>query len=104
MARSGGGIGDLGYEGEPDAVYAPIKKPQNTDLSDLERHLNRRLARIWVSAEWGVGHFKNWRITTTCYRADLSRIDTDIQATVGRQKLNEQFADRRLTYDQIKAA
>jgi hypothetical protein len=88
MARSGGGIGDLGYEGEPDAVYTPIKKPQNTDLSDLERHLNRRLARI----------------TTTCYRADLSRIDTDIQATVGRQKLNEQFADRRLTYDQIKAA
>lgn len=104
VRQSGGGIGDLGYEGEPDIVHTPIKKRPNIDLRGFERDLNRSLARVRVGVEWGVGHFKNWRITTTRYRSDLSRIDTDIQATVGLQKLNEQFADRPLTYDRIKAA
>ncbi len=85
-------------------MHTPIKKRLNADLSDVERDLNRSLARIRVGAEWGVGHLKNWRILATCYRSDLSRIDTDIHAVVGLQKLNEQLADRRLTYDRIKAA
>lgn len=38
----------------------------------------------------------------TRYRSDLSRIDTDIRAVVGLQKLKEQFAERRLTFDRIK--
>ncbi len=104
VRRSGGGIGDLGYEGEPDIVHTPIKKRSNIDLRSFEHDLNRSLARVRVGVEWGVGHLKNWRITTTRYRSDLSRINTDIQATVGLQKLNEQFADRPLTYDRIKAA
>ncbi len=47
---------------------------------------------------------KNWRIMTTRYRSDLGRIDADIQAAVGLQVLNEQFADRRLTFDRVKKA
>lgn len=104
LQRSGGGIGDLGYEGEPDVVHTPIKKRPNIDLRDLERDLNRTFTRIRVGVEWGVGHLKNWRILATRYRSDLARIDTDIQATVGLHKLNEHFSGRRLTYDRIKAA
>lgn len=104
LHQSGGAIGDLGYEGEPDVVRTPVKKRPNIDLRDVERDLNRAFARIRVGAEWGVGHLKNWRILSTRYRADLSRIDTDIQAAVGLQKLNEQFSGRRLTYDRIKTA
>jgi hypothetical protein len=52
----------------------------------------------------GVAHLKNWRILASRYRSDLSRIDTDIQATTGLQKLNEQFAERNLSFDRIKTA
>lgn len=104
MKKSGGGIGDLGYEGEPEVVYTPIKKRQKVGLRDLERHLNRGLAQIRVGAEWGVGHLKNWRILSTRYRSDLSRIDTDIQAAVGLQRLNERTSEHRLTYDRVKKA
>lgn len=102
IRQSGGGIGDLGYEGEPDVVHTPIKKRQNTDLRDFERDLNRAFAKIRVGVEWGVGHLKNWRILTTRYRSDLDRIDTDIQATVGLQRLNERTSGHRLTYDRTK--
>ena len=104
LRQSSGGIGDLGYEGEPDVVHTPIKKRPNINLGDVERDLNRSLARIRVGVEWGVGHLKNWRILTTRYRSDLSRIDTDIQATAGLQKLNEQLTEQPLTYERIKAA
>lgn len=104
LRRSGGVLGDLGYEGEPDVVHIPIKKRPEAERRDVERDANRSFARVRVGVEWGVGHLKNWRILTTRYRSDLSRIDTDIHAAVGLQKLNERFAQRRLTYDRIKAA
>ena len=104
LHHAGGGIGDLGYEGEPDVAHTPIKKRPNIGLRGVERDLNRSLARVRVGVEWGVGHLKNWRILTTRYRSDLARIDTDIQATVGLQKLNEQFTDQPFPYDRIKAA
>jgi hypothetical protein len=44
--RCGGAIDDLGYQGEPDAVHTPIKKPQHQDFTGLERDLNRSFARI----------------------------------------------------------
>src|SRR5512135_651196 len=100
MKKSGGGIGDLGYEGEPEVVHTPFKKRQKVGLRDLERHLNRGLAQIRVGAEWGVGRLKNWRILTTRYRSDLSRIDT----AVGLRRLNERTSEHRLTYDRIKKA
>jgi hypothetical protein len=103
-AGGGVGIGDLGYEGEPGAVRTPAKKKPGRELSDAERRLNTQFAKIRVAVEWGVGHMKNWRIMTTRYRSDLSRIDTDLQAAVGLQVLNEQFADRRLTFDRVKKA
>jgi len=103
-AGGGRGIGDGGYEGEREAVCTPIKKKPKTDLADFAKKLNAVFAKIRVPVEWGVGHIKNWRILATRYRSDLSRIDTDIQATVGLQVLNEWHSDRRLTFDRVKKA
>ena len=52
--------------------------------------------------EWAIAHLENWRILATRYRSDLSRIDTDIQAVAGLQKLNEAHAERRRAFDRIK--
>ena len=38
------------------------------------------------------------------YRSGLDRIDTDIRAVIGLQKLNEESAGRRLTFKRIKMA
>ena len=97
-------VGDLGYQGEPAAVNTPIKKKQNIDLTQDQQDFNTAFAKIRVAVEWGVGHVKNWRILATRYRSDLKRIDTDIQAVIGLQKLNEESAPRRLTFDRIKTA
>jgi len=104
VERIGHALGDLGYEGEPDAVNTPIKKKPRIDLTEDQREFNTTFARIRVAVEWGVAHAKNWRILATRYRSDLSRIDADIQAAVGLQKLNEEYAERPLTFDRIKAA
>jgi len=103
VKRSGGCIGDLGYEGESD-VNTPIKRKPGIPLVEWQAHFNTQLAKIRVAAEWGIGHAKNWRILTSRYRSDLTRIDADIQAVVGLQKLNEQASDRRLKFGRVKAA
>jgi hypothetical protein len=104
LKRLSHALGDLGYEGEPNAVNTPIKKKPKIDLIDDQREFNITFARIRVAVEWGVGHAKNWRILATRYRSDLTRIHDDIQATIGLQKLNEETAGRRLTFQRIKAA
>jgi hypothetical protein len=104
LRQLGPAAGDLGYQGEPGAVNTPIKKKPNIDLIDDQRQFNTTFAKIRVAAEWGVGHAKNWRILATRYRSDLERIDTDIQAVIGLQKLNESLSERRLTFDRIKTA
>ena len=104
LHHADGGIGDLGYEDEPNVVHTPIKKRSNIDLCDHERQPTRTFARIRVSVEWRGGHLKNRRILATRYRSDLARIDTDIQTTVGLHKLNEHFSGRPPTYDRIKTA
>lgn len=100
----GHAAGDTGYLGEPAAVLTPIKKKPGIDLTAGQRAFNTTYARIRVGAEWGVGHAKNWRILSTRYRSDLERLDTDLQAVIGLQKLNEEFSNRRLTFDRIRAA
>ena len=100
----GHGLGDGGYQGEPDAIHTPIKKKPGIDLTDEQKEFNTAFARIRVGVEWGVGHAKNWRILATRYRSDLTRIDTDIQAAVGLQKLNERLSGRRLTFGRVKTA
>jgi hypothetical protein len=97
-------LGDTGYIGEPDALNTPIKKKPRIDLTDEQKQFNTVFARIRVAVEWAIGHLKNWRILATRYRSDLSRIDTDAQAVLGLQKLNEEFSGRRLTFDRIKSA
>ena len=44
LRTSGGGMGDVGYEGEPDVVHPPIKKRPNVDLREGDLH--RAFARI----------------------------------------------------------
>jgi len=104
LNKQGHAVGDGGYQGEPDAVKTPIKKRPGIDLTDNQKEYNTTFARIRVGVEWGVGHAKNWRILSTRYRSDLERIDTDIQAAIGLQKLNEEFSGRRLTFERIKTA
>ncbi len=104
VAGGSRGIGDLGYEGERDAVSTPVKKKPKKDLADFEKEINAVFSKIRVPVEWGVGHLKNWRILATRYRSDLSRIDTDIQAALGLQVLNEHHSERRLTFDRVKKA
>jgi DDE superfamily endonuclease/Helix-turn-helix of DDE superfamily endonuclease len=104
LKEKGHAVGDSGYQGEPDAVKTPIKRRPGIDLTDNQKEYNTTFARIRVGVEWGVGHAKNWRILTTRYRSDLERIDTDIQAAIGLQKLNEEFSGRRLTFERIKTA
>jgi DDE superfamily endonuclease len=100
----GRAIGDLGYEGEPGAVYTPIKKNPGTDLTEDQQDFNTTFAKIRVPVEWGIAHTKNWRILATRYRSDLARIDTDVQAVIGLEKLNEQHSGRPLTFQRIKNA
>jgi hypothetical protein len=100
----GHAVGDTGYLGEPEAVLTPIKKKPRIDLTVKQKSFNTTYARIRVGAEWGVGHAKNWRILSTRYRSDLDRIDTDLQAVIGLQKLNEELSDRKLTFKRIKMA
>jgi hypothetical protein len=106
VAHTGGGrgIGDLAYEGERKAVSTPVKKKPKKDLAEFEKEINTIFAKIRVPVEWGVGHLKNWRILSTRYRSDLARIDTDIQAAIGLQVLNEFHSDRRLTFNRVKKA
>lgn len=104
LSALGHAVGDLGYEGEPGAVYTPIKKKPNTDLTEDQQQFNTSFAKIRVAAEWGVAHAKNWRILATRHRSDLGRIDTDVQAVIGLQKLNEQHTGRQLTFQRIKTA
>lgn len=104
VRQAGGALGDLGYQGESDVIHVPIRKRPTVDLHGVERDINHSFARVRVAVEWGAAHLKNWRIATTRYRSNLTRIDVDIQAIVGLQKLNEQYAQRTLTYTRIKAA
>lgn len=100
LEGAGGMIADKGYQGS--SVVTPVKKKPGADLAEPDGALNRRLSTIRVAVEWAIAHLKNWRILATRYRSDLSRIDTDIRAVAGLQKLKEQFAERRLTFDRIK--
>ena len=68
---------------------------------DLEPEVR---AKIRVPVEWGIAHTKNWRILATRYRSDLARIDIDVQAVIGLEKLNEQHSGRPLTFQRIKNA
>ncbi|WP_239395015.1 transposase family protein [Frankia sp. CiP3] len=106
IAHAGGGrgIGDLAYEGERKAVSTHVKKKPKKELVEFEKKINTIFAKIRVPVEWGVGHLKNWRILSTRYRSDLACIDTDIQAAIGLQVLNEFHADRRLTFHRLKKA
>ena len=100
LERCGGAIADKGYQGS--SAITPIKKQPGGELAAPDQQFNTRLSKIRVAVEWAVAHLKNWHILATGYHSHLSRIDTDIQAVAGLQKLNEEHAERQLTFNQIK--
>lgn len=96
-------IGDSGFQGTT-AIH-PVKKAQgqaHDEVRQVDKIFNNTVSRLRVANEWVIAHLKNWRILTTRYRSDLTRIDTDIQATIGLQKLNEQFSETPLTWNRVK--
>ena len=102
LERCGGAIADKGDQGA--AAITPIKKQPGGELAASDRQVNTQLPTIRVAVEWAIAHLKNWRLLATRYRSDLTRIDTDIQAVAGLQKLNPAHTERRLTFDRTKAA
>ncbi len=81
-------------------AVADYQNPAGGKLAEPDRH---PAGDATGAAERSIAHLKNWRITTR-YRSDLSRIDTDIQAVVDRQQLNQHTSGHQLTYDRIKRA
>jgi DDE superfamily endonuclease/Helix-turn-helix of DDE superfamily endonuclease len=104
FAAAAKALGDTGYIGEGDHVAIPIKKKSGIDLTEHQRDFNTHFAKLRVGAEWGIAHLKNWRITSTRYRSELDRLNTDIAAVVGLQKLNETHTERRLDLSRIRKA
>jgi DDE superfamily endonuclease/Helix-turn-helix of DDE superfamily endonuclease len=100
VARSGGAIADAGYQGSP--AVTPIKKRPGIDRTETDRQFNTALAQVRVANEWGIAHLKNWRILSTRYRSQLHRLDTDLQAVLALQQLNERYSERRLHFARIK--
>ncbi len=100
LERCGGALADKGYQGS--SAITPTKKQPGGELAAPDQQFNTRLSKIRVAVEWAVAHLKNWRILATGYRSDLSRIDTDLQAVAGLQKLNEEHAERQLTFDRTQ--
>jgi hypothetical protein len=99
LSGSGGWIGDAGYQGR--AGISPIKKKPGVDRAAPDREFNTALAKLRAPGEWANAHLKNWRILATRYRGDLRRLDNVTAAVCGLQILNEQFSERRLSFDRV---
>jgi hypothetical protein len=68
--RSGGGIGDKGYQGT--GVIMPKKKPKGGELSNKDKESNANISALRAPVEQFIAHFKTWRIFHTDYRRPYS--------------------------------
>jgi hypothetical protein len=68
ILRSGGGIGDKGYQGT--GMITPRKKPIGPlgELSIADKECNKEISALRVLAEQAIAHFKSWRIFHADYR------------------------------------
>jgi len=101
LSGAGGWIGDAGYQGCEG--ISPIKKKPGVDRAEADQEFNTVLAKLRAPGEWANAHLKNWRILATRYRGDLSRLDNVTAAVCGLQILNEQFSERRLSFDRVRS-
>lgn len=72
-------VGDLGYLGT--GITTGIRKPPGRDLTEVEREVNRNIARIRVPVEHVIAQLKQWQILATGYRGRLDELP-DAIATV----------------------
>ena len=66
VRKSGGGLGDKGYQGT--SLATPRKKPKGGELSKRDKENNAALSSLRAPIERVVSHFKSWRIFHTDYR------------------------------------
>jgi DDE superfamily endonuclease/Helix-turn-helix of DDE superfamily endonuclease len=66
VEKSGGGIGDKGYQGC--GIVTPRKTPHGGELSKGDKANNAVISALRAPVERIVAHFKSWRIFHTDYR------------------------------------
>jgi len=66
VGKSGGGIGDKGYQGCD--IVTPRKTPPGGQLSKGDKANNAVISALRAPVERLVAHFKSWRIFHTDYR------------------------------------
>jgi DDE superfamily endonuclease len=66
VEKSGGGIGDKGYQGC--GIVTPRKTPPGGELSKGDKANNAVISALRAPVERLVAHFKSWRIFHTDYR------------------------------------
>ena len=96
---AGSALGDSGYQGSE--MTTPNKKQPRQERSESDKSHNTALAVIRAAVEWANAHLKNWRILATRYRDDLARFDRTLTATAGLQMLNEEHAERPLSFARL---
>ena len=92
-------LGDSGYQGSEMTIPNKKKPGQERTKSDIAH--NTAIAVIRVPVEWANAHLKNWRILASRYRDSLTRFDRTINAVAGLVMLNEQYAERHLTFTRL---
>jgi transposase len=96
---AGSAIADSGYQGSD--MTTPNKKQPGQERSESDIAHNTALAVIRAAVEWTNAHLKNWRILATRYRDDLARFDRTLTAVTGLQMLNEEHAERKLSFSRL---
>ena len=72
LKQAGGGFGDKGYIPGPSVnmpASTPKKKPIGGELTLSDKEYNSQVSSFRAPVERLVGHFKNWKILHTDYRA-----------------------------------
>lgn len=81
LAKAGGVIADLGYEGSGYTV--PAKKPANGELLLREEEFNSSLSGLRAGVERAIANIKVWRILHTDYRRPIGTWKDSFKAVIG---------------------
>jgi hypothetical protein len=82
VEKSGGGIGDKGYQG-CGIIITPRKAPPGGELSKGGKANNTVISRLQAPIERLIAHFKSWRIFHTDYRRPYRTYQEAYDATCG---------------------
>lgn len=66
VERSGGGIGDKGYQGT--GLATPRKRKKGWDLGPRDKQCNAEVSAMRAPVERTIAHFKSWKTLHTDYR------------------------------------